>query len=246
MIPRFHCPFPLAPGAQVELPEAAACHALKVLRMKAGESVILFDGRGGEWRAELLNSKVSSGETARVALREFSDRDVESPLPITLVQALPSGDKMDWVVEKSVELGVAAIQPVAAKRSVVRLSTERMARRVAHWNAIASAACEQCGRNHVPVVAPVLDLPQYLAVAEAQNARRLMLAPGSAVSLQALDKPAEPVIVMVGPEGGWEEGEMQAAQATGFQFLQLGPRVLRTETAGLAALAAMQAAWGDF
>ena len=177
MIPRFHCPFPLAPGAQVDLPDTAAYHALKVLRMKAGDSMILFDGRGGEWRAELLSAKVSSGETARVALREFNDRDVESPVYVTLVQALPSGDKMDWVVEKSVELGVAAIQPVASKRSVIRLSAERMAKRVAHWNAIASAACEQCGRNHVPLVAPVLDLPQYLAKAMAQNARRLLLAP---------------------------------------------------------------------
>lgn len=242
MIPRFHCPFPLAPGAQVELPEQAAHHALKVLRMKAGDCVILFDGRGGEWLAEI----VGAGGTARAALREFSERDCESPLQVTLAQALPASDKMDWVVEKCVELGVAAIQPVAAKRSVIRLSAERMARRVAHWNAIASSACEQCGRNRVPIVAPVLDLPQYLAGAMAQNARRLMLAPGGAVSLHALDKPAEPVIVMVGPEGGWEEGEMQAAQAAGFQFLQLGPRVLRTETAGLAVLAAMQSAWGDF
>lgn len=246
MIPRFHCPFPLAPGAQVELPDQAAHHALKVLRMKVGDSVILFDGRGGEWRAELLTAKVSSGETARVAIREFSAHDCESPLFVTLVQALPAGDKMDWVVEKAVELGVAAIQPVAAKRSVIRLSAERMAKRVAHWNAIAAAACEQCGRNHVPVVAPVLDLPQYLGGALAQNARRLLLAPEGTVALRAQAFPAEPVIVMVGPEGGWEAGELLAAQAAGFQAVKLGPRVLRTETAGLAVLAALQAQWGDF
>lgn len=242
MIPRFHCPFPLSPGAQVELPEQAAHHALKVLRMQAGDAVILFDGRGGEWLAEI----VGAGRTARVVLREFNDRDSESPLDITLVQALPSGDKMDWVVEKCVELGVAAIQPVAAKRSVIRLSAERMARRVAHWNGIASAACEQCGRNRVPLVAPVLDLPQYLAKAMAQNARRLLLAPEGSTSLQALGKPMEPVVVMVGPEGGWEEGELQAAQVAGFTTVRLGPRVLRTETAGAAVLAAMQAVWGDF
>ena len=246
MIPRFHCPFPLAPGAQVELPETAAYHALKVLRMKAGDSVILFDGRGGEWRAELLGAKVSSGETARATIRELCDRNVESPLPVTLVQALPSGDKMDWVVEKSVELGVAAIQPVAAKRSVVRLSAERMARRVTHWNAIASAACEQCGRNHVPIVAPVLDLPQYLASVQAQNATCLILSPEGTTFLRALGKPDKPVIVMIGPEGGWEENELQAARAAGFQALQLGPRVLRTETAGVAMLAALQTQWGDF
>lgn len=242
MIPRFHCPFPLAPGAHVELPEQAAHHAMKVLRMQAGDNVILFDGRGGEWLAEI----VGAGRTARAALREFIDRDCESPLEITLVQALPSGDKMDWVVEKCVELGVTTLQPVAAKRSVIRLSAERMARRVAHWNGIASAACEQCGRNRVPIVAPVLDLPQYLATARAQNARRLLLAPEGNTSLHALGKPQEPVIIMVGPEGGWEEGEMQAAQVAGFQALKLGPRVLRTETAGAAVLAALQAVWGDF
>lgn len=242
MIPRFHCPFPLAPGAQVELPEQAAHHALKVLRMKAGERVILFDGRGGEWLAEI----VGAGRTARVVLREFNDRDSESPLDITLVQALPSGDKMDWVVEKCVELGVAAIQPVAAKRSVIRLSAERMARRVAHWNGIAGAACEQCGRNRVPLVAPVLDLPQYLASARTQNATRLLLAPEGDIVPRSLGKPDNPVIVMIGPEGGWEEGEVRAARVAGFQALKLGPRVLRTETAGAAVLAAMQAVWGDF
>jgi 16S rRNA (uracil1498-N3)-methyltransferase len=139
-----------------------------------------------------------------------------------------------------------AIQPVAAKRCVVRLAAERMARRVAHWNQIASAACEQCGRNRVPLVAPVLDLPQYLANAIRQNAVRLLLAPETGVSLRDLPVPNGPVIVMVGPEGGWEEGEMQAARVAGFQPTRLGPRTLRTETAGAAVLAAMQAIWGDF
>lgn len=210
--------------------------------MRAGDHIILFDGHGGEWLAEM----VGTGGRALVALREFIDRDCESPLRVTLVQALPSGDKMDWVVEKCVELGVAAIQPVAAQRSVIRLSAERMARRVAHWNGIARAACEQCGRNRVPYVAPALDLPQYLAGAIAQNARCLLLAPHGSASLQALGKPAAPLIVMVGPEGGWEAGEVQAARVAGFSALRLGPRVLRTETAGAAALAAMQALWGDF
>lgn len=218
-------------------------HALKVLRMRDGEALVLFDGHGGEWPATL---KVGAGGTAQALLEAQIPRECESPLDLTLVQALPSGDKMDWVVEKCVELGVAAIQPVAAKRSVIKLSAERMERRVAHWNAIASAACEQCGRNRVPVVAPVLDLPQYLAVAKDQNALRLMLAPAAASALRELPRPAGPVLCMVGPEGGWEDGEMRAAEAAGFRLLQLGPRVLRTETAGMAALAAMQAMWGDF
>ncbi|MBS3935174.1 MAG: 16S rRNA (uracil(1498)-N(3))-methyltransferase [Sulfuritalea sp.] len=242
MIPRFHCPFPLAPGAQVELPAQAVQHALKVLRLRAGDAVVVFDGRGGEWRGEI----VGAGGTARVALREFSDRDAESPLPITLVQALPSGDKMDWVVEKCVELGVAAIQPLAARRSVIRLSAERMARRVGHWNAIARAACEQCGRNRVPEVAAVLDLPQYLARTMPQNALRLQLTPQGGVALRGLARPSGPAVVMIGPEGGWEDGELRAAQAAGFRTVQLGPRILRSETAGAAALAALQAIWGDF
>lgn len=246
MIPRFHCPpshCTLAPGAHVELPEVAAHHALRVLRMKSGDPLVLFDGAGGEWQAEI---KVGAGRTAQATLKTFAARDSESPLHVTLVQALPGGDKMDWVVEKSVELGIAAIQPVAAKRSVVRLAEERMARRVTHWNHIASAACEQCGRNRVPVVAPIIDLPQYLAAASAQNALRLMLAPAGEATLAALPRPAQPVIVLVGPEGGWEEGELLAARAAGFQTLRLGPRVLRTETAGAAMLAALQALWGDF
>jgi 16S rRNA (uracil1498-N3)-methyltransferase len=208
--------------------------------------VILFDGHGGEWLAEILGG----GGPARVALLRHDGREAESPLQVTLAQALPAGDKMDWVVEKCVELGVAAIQPLAAKRSVIKLSAERMERRVAHWNAIAGAACEQCGRNRVPRVAPVLDLPQYLGGTksqnEAQNALRLILAPGAATPLAALDRPAGPVVLMVGPEGGWEEGELQAAQVAGFRPLRLGTRVLRTETAGAAALAALQAVWGDF
>jgi 16S rRNA (uracil1498-N3)-methyltransferase len=248
MIPRFHCPFPLAPGAQVDLPEAAAHHASRVLRLKEGAPLILFDGQGGEWQAEIVGARGTASKTAQVcvALQSFDAIDRESPLNITLLQALPAGDKMDWVVEKCVELGVTAIQPVAAKRSVVRLSAERMARRVAHWNQIAIAACEQCGRNRVPTVAPVLDLPHYLALAKAQNSIRLLLAPSSGASLHAIDKPTLPVIAMIGPEGGWEEGEMLTAQAAEFQPLSLGPRVLRTETAGAAVLAAMQLAWGDF
>lgn len=247
MIPRFHVPFPLAPGAQVDLPETAGHHAVRVLRMKTGDPLVLFDGQGGEWRAEL---KVGTGGTARAVLRDFDDRNPDSPLSITLVQGLPGGDKMDWIVEKCTELGVTAIQPLAAKRSIIKLSPDRMARRIAHWNAIAASACEQCGRNRVPEVAPVLDLPQYLGWAkqgiQAQNALGLLLAPAAGSPLQKLPPPVGPVVVMIGPEGGWEGSELQAAQIAGFQIVQLGPRVLRTETAGMAALAAIQALWGDF
>ncbi len=242
MIPRFHCPFPLAPGASVDLPPEAAHHATKVLRMDEGDEVILFDGRGGEWTGRL--HRVGKGMS--VALESFDDTDRESPLAITLVQGLPAADKMDWIVQKSVELGVAAIRPVACRRSVIRLSGERMERRVAHWQAVAIAACEQCRRNRVPEVAPLLDLPQFLGGSVGDNALRLILAPEAGTRLAALPRPTGPVTLLIGPEGGFEDGELAAAASTGFQVVSLGPRVLRTETAGLAALAAMMALWGDF
>lgn len=242
MIPRFFCPFPLHPGATVELAADAAHHALKVLRVGAGDTAILFDGRGGQWRATLN----PAGKGLRATLEEFDDADCESPLALTLVQGLPSGDKMDLVVQKAVEMGVRRIQPVAAKRSVVKLSGERAERRVEHWRNIAIAACEQSGRNRVPAVAPILDLPQYLGIAAQENALRFVCAPGVAVRLRDLPAPEGPVSLLVGPEGGLEEGELLAARAAGFRAVALGPRVLRTETAGLGAVAAMMALWGDW
>ncbi len=242
MIPRFFCPFPLHPGAHVELTAEAAHHALKVLRVGAGDTAILFDGRGGQWRASLH----PAGKALRATLEAFDDIDCDPPLDLTLVQALPASDKMDFVVQKAVELGVRRIQPVAAKRSVIKLSGERALRRVEHWRNVAIAACEQSGRNQVPSVAPILDLPQYLGMAAQQNGMRLICAPGVAARLRDLAFPEGPVSLLVGPEGGFEEGEILAARAAGFQAIGLGPRVLRTETAGLGAVAAMMALWGDW
>jgi 16S rRNA (uracil1498-N3)-methyltransferase len=247
MISRFYCPFPLHPGATVELDDNAAHHALRVLKVDAGDTAILFDGSGGQWLAELH----PAGKRLNARLLEFSPGVAEPALQITLVQSLPSADKMDWVVQKAVELGVTAIQPVTAKRSVVRLSGERMERRVEHWRAVAIAACEQSGRNRVPTVAPILELPQYLALhlstAARDNHLRLICAPAMAESsLRALTAPDGPVSILIGPEGGFEEGEMAAARAAGFRAISLGPRVLRTETAGLAVLAAIMTLWGDW
>lgn len=242
MLPRFFVPDGLAPGASVDLPAEAAHHAVRVLRLGEGDAVTLFDGRGGEWRARLLRA----GPAVRAALEEFDAQDREPPLRVTLAQGLPAADKMDWVVQKCAELGVAAIVPVTMRRSVVRLSGERMARRIHHWQQVAVAACEQCGRNRVPTVAPLLDLPQYLALAAQENDDRFVLAPGAESGLRELARPAGAVTLLVGPEGGFEDGELHAARAAGFAPLALGPRVLRTETAGSAALAAMMALWGDF
>ena len=242
MIPRFFCPFPLHPGATVELAAEAAHHALKVLRVGAGDTAILFDGSGGQWHATLH----PAGKALRATLAAFEDHDPESPLALTLVQALPASDKMDFIVQKAVELGVVRIQPVASKRSVIRLSGERAGRRVQHWRNIAIAACEQSGRNRVPTVAAILDLPQYLGIAAQENALRFVCAPGASGSLRDLAVPDVPLSLLVGPEGGFEEDELLAAHAAGFRPLGLGPRVLRTETAGLGAVAAIMALWGDW
>ncbi|MBI4985375.1 MAG: 16S rRNA (uracil(1498)-N(3))-methyltransferase [Rhodocyclales bacterium] len=242
MLPRFFIPAGLAPGAAVELPAEAAHHALRVLRLEAGAAVVLFDGRGGEWLARLTRS----GQDWRAILESYDAVD-RVPVPeVTLVQGLPAADKMDWIVQKCTELGVAQIRPVAAKRSVVKLVGERMERRVRHWQQVAVAACEQSGRNRVPAVAPLLDLPQYLALAASENETRILLAPDAPRSLRELVRPEGPVTLLIGPEGGFEEGEVRAAAAAGFAPLTLGPRVLRAETAGIAALAAMLALWGDY
>lgn len=242
MIPRFHCPFPLHPGAHVELPAEAAHHALKVLRIAPDSEAILFDGRGGQWRARLH----PAGKSLRASLEAFEEDDRESPLRLTLVQGIPAADKMDLVVQKAVELGIHAIQPVSAKRSVIKLAGERAERRVGHWRNIAIAACEQSGRNQVPFVAPILDLSQYLGIPSQENELRLICAPGATVRLRELPTPPGPVSLLVGPEGGFEGGELLAARAAGFREISLGPRVLRTETAGLGAVAAMMALWGDW
>lgn len=241
MSPRFYTPIPLAPGAVVDLPPEAAHHAARVLRLKPDDEVCLFDGRGGEWTAHIVRMK----PTVHVALENYDAATRAPGLQVTLVQALPAADKMDWVVQKAVELGVSAIRPVAAKRSVVRLAADKIERRQTHWRNVAIAACEQCGANRVPVIAPLLDLPHYLAQPALPGELRFLLQPGAGQSLRDLPKPPGPVTLLVGPEGGFEDGEIEIAKLAGFQPLVFGPRVLRTETAGPAVLAAMMGMWGD-
>jgi len=219
------------------LPEEASGHARRVLRLADGDAVTLFDGRGGEYAARL-----SRGGRARVEAWREVER--EAPLAFTLAQALPAADKMDWIVQKAVELGVARLQPLSARRSVVRLAGERAQRRGGHWRQVAAAACEQCGRNRLPEILPLTDLAHFLGVGGGDETR-LLLCPGEGLRLAELPRPGA-VTLLVGPEGGFADDEAEAAQAAGFRPLRLGPRVLRSETAGLAALAAMLALWGDF
>lgn len=241
MNPRFFCPQPLVPNSLAELPSAAAHHALRVLRLSVGDAVTLFNGEGGEYPGNL----VEAGRAVRVQLGDWHAVERESPLDITLAQALPSGDKMDFVVQKAVELGVARIQPLLAARSVVRLSGERAARRVEHLRQVAVSACEQCGRNRLPEIAPILDLRQWLGQLPQDNGlERLLLSPQGGRRPRELAG-AKRFALLVGPEGGLSEEEAAAARLAGFADLSLGPRILRTETAGPAVLAALGALHGD-
>jgi len=238
--PRIHCDIRLGPGAQFTLAPEAAQHVSRALRLKVGDSVTVFDGRGGEYDAVL--QRIDRG---RVDVKVGAFRDVEREAAVTvgLVQGLPEADKMDWVVQKAVELGVAWIQPVVCERSVVRLAADRAARREAHWKRVAVAACEQAGRNLVPEVRPTLPFTTWLA--DAEPAPRWMLQPG-APALAARAAPTQPFEILVGPEGGLSERESDLARLRRCEPVSLGTRVLRTETAALAALAAIHALWGDF
>lgn len=239
--PRFYCREPLAPGARLDLPEPVARHAVRVLRLPPGAEIVLFDGRGGEYPAHIEHIE---RDRVSVSLGAWVERECESPLAITLVQAVQAADKMDFTIQKAVELGVAHVVPVESRRSVVRLSGDRAGKRVAHWQGVAAAACEQCGRNRVPIIAPLESVEQWLA-RPADGACRLMLAPGADIALT--DLPAtDKVQLLIGAEGGLDPREVEAARTAGFIAVRLGPRVLRTETAGLAALSTLQALWGDF
>ena len=240
-LPRFYCRDALATGAHIDLPEPVARHAVRVLRLPPGAPMVLFDGRGGEYEAHI--ERIEKNRVV-VALGAWRDVECESKLVVTLVQAVQAGEKMDFTIQKAVELGVADIVPVDSRRSVIRLAGERAAKRVAHWQGVAASACEQCGRNQVPLVAPLEKLEYWLA-RPAREGLRLMLAPEAELSLADLP-PAQHVQLLIGAEGGLDPQEMNVAKEAGFQVVRLGPRVLRTETAGLAALAALQALWGDF
>src|SRR5437867_3310169 len=238
-VPRFFAPVRLSPGVEIDLPERVARHCA-VLRLHRGDTVVLFNGEGGEFSAQL--TRVSRGDArAHVISRQTPER--ESPLAIALAQCVSSGDRMDATLQKSTELGVSSILPIASERSVVRLSSDRAERRVAHWRNVVIAACEQCGRNRVPEVAAIIDLDAFLGRA-ASDGLQLLLAADADRDLKQLEPPGK-VTLLVGPEGGLAPEERQRAERRGFIPVRFGPRVLRTETAPLAAIAAMQAMWGD-
>lgn len=252
--PRFYCPGAITAGQVVELPANAAHHAARVLRLEQGDQITLFNGEGGEFAA--IIARIDKKGVA-IAVEKYLAIKRESPLVITLVQALCTNEKMDWVVQKAVEMGVNRIQPVVSNRSVVRLSGERAEKRGQHWQQVVIAACEQCGRNQLPQVLPLRSLSDWLSETAGQQAAertssklRLILSPTADKSLREHAKPpsAAPtsISLLVGPEGGLAPEEEAAAVAAGLIPLRLGSRILRVEGAALAAVAAMQVLWGDF
>ncbi len=240
-MPRFYVDFALSPDSVVELPDNVVRH-LNVLRVKNTEEIVLFNGNGKSYPAlpEVLEKRRAS---VRILREEATDN--ESPLNITLVQAVSAAERMDFTLQKSVELGVAEIRPVVSERCVVRLSGERAEKRVARWQEIVVSACEQSGRNIVPKVLPLTTYAQALQQLP-QETTKLLMSLNRAQKLSDVRPQSGKVVFMVGPEGGWTEKEEQQAFDAGFQSVTLGKRVLRTETASLAAIAAMQTLWGDF
>jgi 16S rRNA (uracil1498-N3)-methyltransferase len=239
MVSRFYFPGVLPHVGEIALSPAAAHHALKVLRLGSGDAVVLFDGSGGELHARLD----VRGRLAVAVDGQWQELSRESPLDVVLVQALASGDKMDWVIQKAVELGAIGIVPVQAARSVLRLIGARADKKLEHWRQVVIAACEQCGRNRLPFVAPVQSLAAYLA--QATEAARWVFVPGGE-PLSAVQPVPSSIHLLIGPEGGWSDEELVLCSRASSRSVGLGPRVLRTETAGLAALAALQARAGQF
>jgi 16S rRNA (uracil1498-N3)-methyltransferase len=236
MTPRLFIETPLSVGREVELPDSGSHHLSRVLRLRESDALTLFDGTGGEWEAEFLGK-------GRARLRTFREVERESPLAVTLVQGVSSGERMDYTIQKAVELGVAAIQPILTKKGVVKLEGKRADSRVEHWRRVVIAACEQCGRNRIPEVRPLVDLAYYLRDAGGTGARLLLSGQGRSIREMGVQTEAT---LAAGPEAGFAAEEQAALERIGFVKASLGPRVLRTETAALAALAALNVLRGDF
>lgn len=237
-MPRFHCPLPLVAGAQFDLPAGAARH-VQVLRLQPGDAITLFNGAAahGQWQAQIVEMGRSHVQVRLVAHEAL---ECEHRRPVHLLAGITANERMDWLVEKATELGAASLTPLLAERSVLKLKGERGEKKRDHWQAVAVAACEQCGRNQVPVIHPAVTLAQWLAAhpqTSSESRAVLSLAPGSQPLLQAVPAGAGPVVLLSGPEGGLSPQEEAAALAAGFAPITLGPRVLRAETAPLAALA---------
>ncbi|HUX91624.1 MAG TPA: 16S rRNA (uracil(1498)-N(3))-methyltransferase [Gallionellaceae bacterium] len=241
--PRFYCPATLPSSGLFELPADAAHHAHRVLRLRVNDPVQIFDGEGKACDATISSI---SGKHVDINITRTCPAQAPSPLQIVLAQAMTSSEKMDWIVQKATELGATEVQPVQTQRSVAKLSQERAEKRTEHWRGVVVAACEQSGRNDLMQVHPPLELSHWLANARSAGGGKFILLPDGAVALHAQHKPQGPVTLLIGPEGGFSPDEALMAKQSGFVPVLLGPRVLRTETAALAGISALQTLWGDF
>lgn len=241
---RFHVDAALADGALLDLPANAAQHAIRALRLGVGDALVLFNGDGRDYAARV---SAIGRNTASVQIESSAPNRCAPRLPITLVQALARGERMDLILQKATELGVSAIIPVASEHSEVKLDAERATRRMAHWQQVIASACEQCGSSRLPRIATPHSLAQALAELGPPGVGewRLCLHPEAELRLRAIAEPAA-LVIAVGPEGGFSERDLALLDASGFRRLGLGPRVLRTETAGPAMIAALHARFGDF
>ena len=238
--PRFFCSLPLKADERFELPDELAHYALRVLRLRDGSDIVLFDGKGGQYPAVLHAEK----KRAWASVGQYDPAEAELPQHVTLVQGIAGGDKMDWIVEKAVEMGVSRLVPVTARRSVTQLSAERREKRLAHWRRVAISASEQCGRNRLMEVAEPVNLAQWLGEVEPGTLCLACHPDAESGLVQAVARHAGPLALMVGPEGGWAEDELSLMQEHRLQPVRFGNRILRTETAGIALMGALAAIRG--
>jgi 16S rRNA (uracil1498-N3)-methyltransferase len=243
---RFFVPGPLGSGAEVRLPAETAQHAVRALRLGIGDPIVLFDGSGGEYEARISHID-RHGTVAKTGA--FAPCQTEAPIELVLGQGMSSGERMDFTVQKAVELGVTSILPLHTERCVLKLTAERATRKAAHWQKVAVAASEQCGRDRIADVGRPRPFSEWLVELPSQpdeSELRLLLSADGETGFDALPQSVRRVVLLAGPEGGLSPAESAAARRRGFRSLRMGPRVLRTETAALAALAAIQLRWGDF
>lgn len=240
-ITRIYHPGPLTAHTRVRLSEASSNHLARVLRIAKGDPLVVFDGHGAEYPGRVTET----GRQLTVELAEAVTSDKQSPLALTLIQGIARGDHMDLAIQKATELGITAITPVITARTQGTRNRAQLERRMRHWQGIIISACEQCGRNTLPILEPPRTLVDLIAITPATGVLRLVLSPDAELAARDFPRPEGSIELLVGPEGGLTPEELNLAATSGFHRLRLGPRVLRTETAAISSIAILQALWGD-